>query len=162
VLNVNVTRPGALPAARSFGAAIMPTVARAPDEGRLTVDELLAAARERLERLTPAQAMAAQRSGAVLVDIRSEVQRARDGEIPNARRHPRNVLEWRMDPECEHRDREIARRDVSVILICDEGFQSSLAAATARRFGLDATDVAGGFQAWRAAGLPVDRGTTVR
>jgi rhodanese-related sulfurtransferase len=121
-----------------------------------TVDDLLVAARAQLERMTPAEAMAAQRSGSVIVDIRSEGQRARDGEIPGAARHPRNVLEWRLDPDCEHRDPPVARRDVRVILICDEGFQSSLAAATARRFGVDATDVVGGFVAWRAAGLPVE------
>jgi len=118
----------------------------------LTVEELLAGARDQLERLTPSEAIAAQRSGAVLVDIRCEPQRARDGEIPGARRHPRNVLEWRLDPVCEHRDPEIARRDIRVILVCDEGFQSSLAAASVRRFGVDATDVIGGFQAWRASG----------
>ena len=120
-----------------------------------TVDELLAVARAQLSRVMPAEALAAQAQGAVLVDIRSELQRARDGEIPGAIRHPRNVLEWRADPQCEHRDPAIARRDVHVILLCDEGFQSSLAAATIRGFGVDATDVIGGFQAWRAAGLPV-------
>jgi rhodanese-related sulfurtransferase len=124
-------------------------------EGWLTVEGLLAAARDDLDRMTPAQAIAAQKSGAALVDIRSEAQRARDGEIPGATRHPRNVLEWRLDPACAFRDRDLARHDRRVILVCDEGFQSSLAAATAMGFGLDATDVIGGFQAWRAAGLPV-------
>ena len=119
------------------------------------VDELLAAARAQLSRVTPAEALTAQEQGAVLVDIRSELQRATDGEIPGAIRHPRNVLEWRADPECEHRDPAIARRDVRVVVICDEGYQSSLAAAAIRGFGVDATDVIGGFQAWRAAGLPV-------
>jgi rhodanese-related sulfurtransferase len=122
----------------------------------LTVDALLADARRGLERVTPAQAVAAQQSGSVLVDIRSESQRARDGEIPGSARHPRNVLEWRLDPASDARDPEIARRDVQVILICDEGYQSSLVAATARRFGVDATDVIGGFRAWRAAGLPIE------
>jgi rhodanese-related sulfurtransferase len=121
----------------------------------LTVDELLAASRAALQRLTPAEALAASREGAVLVDIRSEAQRARDGEVPGASRHPRNVLEWRADPASAFRDPQIARRDVRLVLLCDEGFQSSLAAATLRRFGLDATDVIGGFRAWRAAGLPV-------
>jgi rhodanese-related sulfurtransferase len=134
-------------------------VVRVRTEDWLTVERLLEAARADLERLAPADALAAQRSGAVLVDIRSESQRARDGEIPGARHHPRNVLEWRMDPDCEHRDPEIAHRAVRVVLICDEGFQSSLAAATVRQFGVDATDVVGGFQAWRTAGLPVDRST---
>jgi rhodanese-related sulfurtransferase len=91
------------------------------------------------------------------VDIRSDRQRAADGVIPGARFVPRNVLEWRLDPESADRDPELARPDARVMLICDEGYQSSLAAATLRRFGLaDATDVVGGFQAWRAAGLPVE------
>ena len=94
--------------------------------------------------------------GAILIDIRSESQRAADGLIPDASFVPRNQLEWRLDPASEHRDPGLARRDRAVILICDEGYQSSLAAATVRRFGVDATDVAGGFQAWREAGLPVD------
>jgi rhodanese-related sulfurtransferase len=131
----------------------------APDP-EVTVDALLADARKRLVRVTPAAASTAQANGAVIVDIRSEFQRSRDGEIPDAIHHPRNVLEWRLDPECEHRDPAIARRDIRLIILCDEGYQSSLAAATAQRFGLDATDVIGGFQAWRADGLPVepDRG----
>jgi rhodanese-related sulfurtransferase len=91
------------------------------------------------------------------VDIRSDSQRARDGEVPGAAFVPRNVLEWRCDPASPHRDPDLARRDRTVIVICDEGYQSSLAAANLRRFGLDATDVVGGFQAWRAAGLPVER-----
>jgi rhodanese-related sulfurtransferase len=123
---------------------------------QVTVDDLLAQARSRLARVTPAEARAAQAGGAAIVDIRSERQRSRDGEIPGATRHPRNVLEWRLDPECAHRDPAIARRDLRLILVCDEGFQSSLAAATAQSFGLDVTDMIGGFQAWRADGLPVE------
>ena len=122
-----------------------------------TVDDLLDEARRELERVTPAQAHDEQAAGAVLVDIRSETQRSRDGEIHGATRHPRNVLEWRLDPACEHRDPSIAEPGRRVILVCDEGYQSSLAAATVRRLGLDATDVIGGFQAWRAAGLPIER-----
>jgi rhodanese-related sulfurtransferase len=80
-----------------------------------------------------------------------------EGDVPGASCVPCNVLEWRLDPSSAYRDPELARRDVPVILICDEGCQSSLAAATLRRFGLMATDVIGGFQAWRAAGLPVRR-----
>lgn len=124
--------------------------------GWATVDEVLDEARGGLERVTAEEALAAQRSGAVIVDMRSELQRARDGEIPGATRHPRNVLEWRLDPACDSRDPTIARRDVRVILVCDQGYQSSLGAATVRRFGVDATDLVGGFQAWRAAGLPVE------
>jgi rhodanese-related sulfurtransferase len=121
-----------------------------------TVDQVLGEARGGLERVTAQDALAAQRAGAVIVDMRSEPQRTRDGEIPGATRHPRNVLEWRLDPACDSRDPTIARRDVRVILVCDQGYQSSLAAATVRRFGVDATDLVGGFQAWRAAGLPVE------
>jgi rhodanese-related sulfurtransferase len=122
---------------------------------RTTVDDLLAEARARLARLSPGDAHAATLAGAVLVDIRSDTQRARDGEVPGAKFIARNVLEWRLDPSCPHRDPDVARRDIRLILICDEGCQSSLAAATLTRFGLDATDVVGGFQAWREAGLPV-------
>jgi rhodanese-related sulfurtransferase len=125
--------------------------------GRTNVERLLADARARIERLTPADARAAMAAGALLVDIRSDGQRAADGLIPGARFIPRNVLEWRLDPECPHRDPELARRDARIVLICHEGYQSSLAAATVCSFGVDATDVAGGFQAWRAEGLPVER-----
>jgi rhodanese-related sulfurtransferase len=98
------------------------------------------------------------RAGAVLVDIRSEVQRERDGVIPGAHFHPRNVLEWRLDPASGHCDPVLAGDlDRHVILVCNEGYQSSLAAATLQELGFTrATDLAGGFQAWRAAGLPVE------
>jgi rhodanese-related sulfurtransferase len=98
------------------------------------------------------------RTGGVVVDIRPLEQRERDGSLPGARVIPRNVLEWRLDPRCEHRDPDVGRADRKVIVICDEGYQSSLAAANLRRLGLDATDVIGGVQAWRAEGLPL--GTT--
>jgi rhodanese-related sulfurtransferase len=125
-------------------------------EEHLTVDELLHEARAELTRLDPAQARAAVEEGALLIDIRSDAQRSRHGLVPGALFFPRNVLEWRLDPASEHRDPDAARRDVLLILMCDEGFQSSLAAATLKRFGLRATDMIGGFRAWRAAGLPVD------
>jgi rhodanese-related sulfurtransferase len=123
----------------------------------LTVDGLLASARGLLERLTPTGAADAQRRGAAIVDIRSEAQRGGDGTIPGAVVIQRNVLEWRLDPSSPDRDPHLARRDAPVILICNEGYQSSLAAATLRRFGIDATDVIGGAQAWRTAGLPLER-----
>jgi rhodanese-related sulfurtransferase len=123
----------------------------------ITVEQLLEAARRGLQRLSPDEAHQAARAGAALVDIRSDTQRLEDGEIPCATRIPRNVLEWRLDPACPHRDPQLARRDQVVIVLCDEGYQSSLAAATLRRFGLDAADVIGGFQAWRAGGLPIER-----
>jgi rhodanese-related sulfurtransferase len=119
------------------------------------VDQLLAQARAELERLSPQRAAEVAADGGLLVDIRAESQRERDGVVPGAKFIPRNVLEWRADPSCAHRDPELARRDRDLILFCDEGYQSSLAAATLKRLGLRATDVEGGFQAWRSAGLPV-------
>jgi rhodanese-related sulfurtransferase len=90
------------------------------------------------------------------VDIRSDHQRERDGVVPGAIHHPRNVLEWRADPASDARDPRIADYDAHVIVMCDAGYQSSLAAATLQTLGLRrATDLDGGFQAWRAAGLPV-------
>lgn len=125
--------------------------------GPITVDELLAEAREGLERLEPAAAAAAMADGALLLDIRSDRQRARDGIVPGAIFIPRNVLEWRCDPACPHRDERVGDAGRQLILMCDEGYQSSLAAANLKRMGLErATDLAGGFQAWRAAGLPVE------
>jgi rhodanese-related sulfurtransferase len=121
-----------------------------------TVEELLAEARAEIECLSPAEAWAAARDGAVLVDIRPLEQRRRDGLVPGAAVVDRNVLEWRLDPRGEHRNPELASLEKRVILICDEGYQSSLAAASLRRFGLDACDVAGGVQAWSAAGLPLE------
>jgi rhodanese-related sulfurtransferase len=122
-----------------------------------TVDQLLDEARRKLRRLTPQEALEAARNGALLVDIRSETQRARDGAIPGARFVPRNVLEWRFDPASSSRDETLARPDALVVVICDAGYQSSLAAATLQELGLRrATDVDGGFQAWRSAGLPVE------
>jgi rhodanese-related sulfurtransferase len=136
-----------------------PTVTRSPvspQEGPITVEHLLASARRRLRRLEPEAAHAAMDQGAVLVDIRSDSQRAADGVVPGAHVISRNVVEWRLDPACPHRDPLLARSDARVIVLCNQGYQSSLVAATLQRFGLQkATDVIGGFQAWRAAGFPV-------
>jgi rhodanese-related sulfurtransferase len=136
-----------------------PTVTRSPispDEGPITVERLLASARRRLRRLEPEAARAAMDQGAVLVDIRSDSQRAADGVVPRAHFISRNVVEWRLDPACPHRDPLLARSDARVIVLCNHGHQSSLVAGTVQRFGLQqVTDVVGGFQAWRAAGLPV-------
>jgi rhodanese-related sulfurtransferase len=128
---------------------------------RITVEQLLLHARSGLRRRTPEQALAEQADGLRLVDIRSDAQRAEDGVIPGAVHVPRNVLEWRLDPACPYRDPDLGRRESRIALICNEGYQSSLAAAIVRRFGLrEVTDVVGGFHAWRAAGLPVDRSRT--
>jgi rhodanese-related sulfurtransferase len=124
--------------------------------GPMTVEQLLAHARGRLVRLAPDEAARAQRAGAILIDIRGDRQRTRDGTIPGAHVVPRNVLEWRLDPLSPHRDPSLACPEAHVVLLCHEGYQSSLAAATLQRLGLPrATDVIGGFRAWRAAGLPV-------
>jgi rhodanese-related sulfurtransferase len=123
----------------------------------MTIDQLLARARRRLDRVTVDDAVEAVRDGAVVVDIRSEVQRANDGLIPGAIFHPRNVLEWRCDAASGHDDPrlsgDLGRR---IILVRNEGYQSSLAAATLQDLAR-ATDLVGGFQAWAAAGLPVLR-----
>lgn len=120
-----------------------------------TIDDMLADARARLARLDPAQADAAARDGAVLVDIRPAAQRAAEGEIPGALIIERNVLEWRFDPACEAR-LPIAGYDLQVIVFCSESYTSSLAAAALQDLGLHrATDLAGGFKAWQASGLPV-------
>ncbi len=123
----------------------------------MTVDELLAEARAMLpHRPGPAEALAAQACGALLVDIRGDDQRWADGLIPGALVLPRNSLEWRCDPASRWRHPVMNDRSRPLILICNEGFQSSLAAATLHRLGLvNATDLDGGFVAWAAAGLPV-------
>jgi rhodanese-related sulfurtransferase len=126
-------------------------------EDRVTVDELLDEARASLERVAPAAAQRAVEGGALLVDIRPSDLRERDGTIPGALIIERNVLEWRLDPTGAHRIPEMATHDRVVIVLCDEGYASSLAARSLQRLGVrGATDLVGGFQAWRAAGLPVE------
>jgi rhodanese-related sulfurtransferase len=121
-----------------------------------TVDELLAAARARLERVTPAEAAkAVDERGALLVDTRPDWQRRIEGEIPGALLIERNHIEWRLDPASDARIPEAVDRDVEVIVLCSEGYASSLAAASLQDLGLHrATDLVGGYHAWRAAGLP--------
>jgi rhodanese-related sulfurtransferase len=121
---------------------------------------MLAQARLRLQRLTPAQAHGALATGALLVDIRPGWQRTREGEVPSALLVERNHLEWRFDPESPARLAQATGYDTLVIVLCSEGYASSLAADSLRRLGLRrATDVIGGFQAWAAQGLPVHRPT---
>jgi rhodanese-related sulfurtransferase len=127
----------------------------APRQG---IDQVLEAARARLERLGPRQAAEAQAEGALLVDTRYEAQRHAHGLIPGAISIERNNLEWRLDPKSPNRIPEVQGYDHQIIVICNEGYSSSLAAASLQDLGLHrATDVAGGFQAWAAAGLPVKR-----
>ena len=120
--------------------------------GRLTIQQVLDAARRRLVRLTPAEAERASRAGAVVVDIRPAAQRATEGDLPGALVIERNVLEWRFDPCCEAR-LDIASYGLQVIVLCSEGYTSSLAAAALQDLGVHrATDVIGGYAAWRASG----------
>ena len=124
------------------------------------IDELLAAARARLRRLDPAAAAAAVGQGALLVDVRPAAQREAEGEIPGALIVDRNVLEWRLDPTSPHQLPGIGGHDRQIIIVCAQGYASSLAAATLQDLGLTgATDLVGGFRAWAAAGLPVTRAT---
>jgi len=122
-----------------------------------TVDELLADARAKLDRLEPREAQAAVESGeALIVDIRADSQRAADGVVPGAAFIPRNVIEWRVDPATDYGDERLTSGK-RVVVMCNEGYQSSLVAATLQELGLvGATDLAGGFQAWRGAELPVE------
>lgn len=122
------------------------------------IDELLERVREDLDRVEPKDAFAAAADGALLVDIRYAALRERDGLIPGALVVERNELEWRLDPRGSHRAPEAVSHDLGVVVICNEGYASSLAAASLRQLGLHrATDLIGGFQAWKSAGLPVQR-----
>jgi rhodanese-related sulfurtransferase len=128
--------------------------------GSRSIDELLAEARARIDRLTPVEAAARVAEGALLVDTRPAAQRAREGSVPGALVVERNVLEWRFDPQSDARLPQVTGYDVEVVVLCSEGYSSSLAADTLRALGLARTsDVIGGFGAWAAAGLPVLRDT---
>jgi rhodanese-related sulfurtransferase len=121
------------------------------------IDDLLERARARLQRVTPEQAHAAMAGGAVIVDTRPLEQRRGQGVIPGAVVIGRNVLEWRVDPTSGFTDPMLAGRSGRVIVMCAEGYSSSLAAAALQDVGLTtATDMVGGFVAWAAAGLPVE------
>ncbi|WP_420878405.1 rhodanese-like domain-containing protein [Streptomyces sporangiiformans] len=121
------------------------------------IDELLERVRAGLDRVQATEAYrAAQADEALLVDIRYAALRERDGLIPGALVVERNELEWRLDPQGSHRAPEATSHDLRVVVVCNEGYASSLAAASLRQLGIHrATDLVGGFQAWRAAGLPV-------
>ncbi|MFJ1969006.1 rhodanese-like domain-containing protein [Streptomyces sp. NPDC087903] len=121
------------------------------------IDDLLDRVRAGYERIEPGEAYAAaQRGEALLVDIRYAALRERDGLVPGALVVERNELEWRLDPRGSHRAPEATSHDLRVVVICNEGYASSLAAASLHQLGLHrATDLVGGFQAWKAAGLPV-------
>ncbi|WP_327377933.1 rhodanese-like domain-containing protein [Streptomyces sp. CB02400] len=122
------------------------------------IDELLERVRSGYVRIRPWAAYEAARTGeALLVDIRYAALRDRDGLVPGALVVERNELEWRLDPRGSHRLPEATSHDLRIVVICNEGYASSLAAESLHRLGLHrATDLVGGFQAWREAGLPVE------
>ena len=124
-------------------------------EGARSVEELLAAARARLDRLTPKEAFGEQETGAILVDIRPAWQRAEQGEIPGSIVIERNHLEWRLDPDSEARLPWVSGYEHRIIVVCEAGYTSSLAAAALQDLGLSrATDLDGGYRAWAADGFP--------
>jgi len=120
----------------------------------VTLEELVEQARARIERLTPVEAHAAAGSGALIVDTRSDADRERDGVVPGALHVPRTVLEWRLAPGSRWRN-PLASTAERVLVLCAEGYSSSLAAASLVELDVPAGDVIGGFAAWRSAGLPV-------
>ncbi|MDR7275192.1 rhodanese-like domain-containing protein [Catenuloplanes atrovinosus] len=123
------------------------------------VDALLERARDGMRRLDPRETWAAVADGALLVDTRTDRQRARQGELPGAIVIDRTVLEWRLDPASGSRIPEATGYDVPVVVVCRQGYSSSLAAASLRAIGLHrATDLAGGVEAWITAGLPTTAG----
>ncbi len=124
-----------------------------------TIDDLVERARGDVHRPRAGEAYEAQRRGALLVDIRPAAQRAAEGEIPGSLIIERNVLEWRLDPTGSHRIPEATGYDLEVVVVCSEGYASSLAAASLRELGLHrATDLDGGFVGWAADGLPTRPG----
>ena len=123
------------------------------------VEDLLAASRAGVRRLTPDELVAAAGRGALVVDTRTEAQRRRQGELPGALVIDRTVLEWRLDPAGDARIPEATSYDLEVVVVCRQGYSSSLAAASLRALGLHrATDLVGGVEGWLAAGLPVSAG----
>lgn len=124
---------------------------------RLTVNDLVAASRARITRLDPRAARSAAEDGAILIDTRCAEQRRETGVIPGSIHVPLSVLFWRLDPASGFEDPRLADPERQVILVCAHGYSSSLAAATLQDLGFRrATDIDGGFEAWRAAGLPID------
>jgi rhodanese-related sulfurtransferase len=122
------------------------------------VDRVLEEARRGVRRYSPQETEAARRRGALVVDTRTESQRAETGELPGALVIDRTVLEWRLDPASGSRIAEATGYDVEIVVVCRQGYSSSLAAESLRRLGLHrATDLDGGVEAWRAAGLPLHR-----
>ncbi|MFE7135568.1 rhodanese-like domain-containing protein [Streptomyces sp. NPDC057638] len=125
-------------------------------DDRIGIDDFLERVRGGLDRVDAQDAFAEAAEGALLVDIRYAALRDRDGLIPGALVVERNELEWRLDPWGSHRAPQAVSHDLRIVVICNEGYASSLAAVSLRQLGLRrATDLIGGFQAWKAARLPV-------
>ena len=124
---------------------------------RRTVNDLLAASRAKIDRLEPQAVLAAAREGAIVIDTRCAEQRRETGTIPGAVHVPLSVLYWRLDPASGSEDPSLADPGRHVILVCAHGYSSSIAAATLRDLGFArASDIDGGFEAWQAAGLPIE------
>jgi rhodanese-related sulfurtransferase len=124
---------------------------------RATIEDRLARARRRIDRLTPVEAEAATNRGAVIVDTRCGEDLRREGRIPGAIHVPLSLLEWRCDPDSETADGRLADLGLQIIVVCNDGYSSSLAASSLRDLGFQrAGDVIGGFRAWAGEGLPVE------
>ena len=127
---------------------------------RFTVHDLVAEARQGLHRITPLDLDERQRSDRtiVVIDSRQQIDRDRDGYVPGSIHLPRTVLEWRADPASGYPDGRIAGFEKRLVVYCTDGYSSSLAAANLQRLGFaHVTDLIGGFEAWRRAGLPIAR-----
>jgi rhodanese-related sulfurtransferase len=121
------------------------------EQERNSIAKILAEARQSLLRVTPEQLSGERESGTLIVDIRPVEQRQRDGDLPGAIVIDRNVLEWRLDPSSEHRIPQVTGYDIRIVVVCNEGYSSSLAAAVLQKLGLhQAADMIGGYQAWLA------------
>lgn len=128
---------------------------------RVTIDDRLSRARARIRRLSPSEAAEAQAAGAIIIDTRDSDDRTAEGVIPGAKRITRDTLEWRADPTAELPDPLVADFAADLIVVCNEGYGSSLAADSLRRLGhTTVADIIGGYRAWKAAGLPTERLST--
>jgi rhodanese-related sulfurtransferase len=126
---------------------------------RLTIDEMLATARAKIARYTPEEAFAAAERGAVVIDTRSSGDVEAEGRIPGSIYIHRNVLEWRCDPASGYNDPRVHDLEARLIVVCNDGYSSSLAAASLAALGFaNVGDLVGGFRGWVAAGLPTERG----
>jgi rhodanese-related sulfurtransferase len=121
------------------------------EQERNSIAKILAEARQLLLRVTPEMLSSELENGTLVVDIRPVEQRQRDGDLPGAIVIDRNVLEWRLDPSSEHRIPQVTGYDIRIVVVCNEGYSSSLAAAVLQKLGLHkAVDMIGGYQAWLA------------